>query len=288
PGGDRMAPALGAAFAAAMGVIDRVHRRAADMGALALPDIAAGLADDLVHVVGIGHRAHRRHAGERYLAHFRGIEPHQGIAGVAAQILGIGAGGAGDLAALARLHFDIVDDGADRQRREWHGIADLDVDLFARDHAVAHGQALRRQNIGLLAILVLDQGDEGGAIGIIFQPLDDCRLVEFAALEIDQAIALLVTAALVAHHDAPGVVAPALGVLALGQRLDRTALVQAGLVHQHQLALAWGRGFVLFQSHGLETRSNIDLVALFQGHDRFFEIAARIALAAGELALALD
>ena len=63
PGRDRMTAALGAAFAAAMGMVDRVHRGAAHGRALALPHIAAGLADDFVHVVGIGNRADRRHAG---------------------------------------------------------------------------------------------------------------------------------------------------------------------------------------------------------------------------------
>ena len=128
-------------------------------------------------------------------------------------------------------------------RRERHGIAELHVDLLARHDRVADRQALRRQDVGQLAVLVLDQRDEGGAVGIVFQTLDHRRLVELAALEIDDAIALLVTAALPAHHDAAGIVAAALGVLAFGQRLDRTALVQAGTVDQHQLALAGCRGF---------------------------------------------
>ena len=122
-----------------------------------------------------------------------------------------------------------------------HRIARLHVDLVARHHGVADGQALRRQDVGELAVLVLDQRDEGGAVGIVFQALDRRRLVELAALEVDQAIALLVTAALPAHDDAAGIVAAALGVLAFGQRLDRAALVQAGTVDQHQLALAGSR-----------------------------------------------
>ena len=110
--------------------------------------------------------------------------------------------------------------------------------LLARDHRVADRQTLRRQDVGQLAVLVLDQRDEGGAVGIVFQALDHRGLVELAALEIDDAIALLVTAALPAHHDAAGIVAAALGMLAFGQRLDRAALVQARTVDQHQLALA--------------------------------------------------
>src|ERR1700750_508712 len=47
------------------------------------------------------------------------------------------------------------------------------------------------------------------------------------------------------------------------------------------------RGLYCFSAI-LQTRRDVDLVALFQGHDRFLEIAARIDLAAGSLALALD
>ena len=115
---------------------------------------------------------------------------------------------------------------------------------------IAGLQALRGQDIGELAIGVFDQGDEGGAVGIVFHALDRRRLIELGALEIDQAIALLVTAALIAHHDAARVVAAALGSLALRQRLDRTALVQAGAIDQHQLTGAGSPGLIMFQCHG--------------------------------------
>ena len=59
-GRDRMTAARGAAFAAAVRMIDRVHRDAAIVRTLAEPAIAAGLADRGVHVVGVRHRADRR------------------------------------------------------------------------------------------------------------------------------------------------------------------------------------------------------------------------------------
>src|SRR5947209_1369968 len=62
PRGDRVAAARGLAFTTAVRVIDRVHGHAAHVGALALVAVAAGLAHDLVHVVGVRHRAHRGHA----------------------------------------------------------------------------------------------------------------------------------------------------------------------------------------------------------------------------------
>src|SRR3990167_2989488 len=62
---DRVPPALGPAFAAAVGVVDGVHRRAADVRAPAEPSLAPRLAQLDVHVVGIAHRPDRRPASGR-------------------------------------------------------------------------------------------------------------------------------------------------------------------------------------------------------------------------------
>ena len=48
-------------------------------------------------------------------------------------------------------------------------VARLDVGTNARHHLVANSQALRRQDVALLTVFVGDQGDEGGAVRIIFQ-----------------------------------------------------------------------------------------------------------------------
>src|SRR5579862_2754283 len=62
PGSDGMAAARRAAFAAAKGMIDRIHRDAAIVRHAAEPALAAGLADRGVHLVGIGDGADGRHA----------------------------------------------------------------------------------------------------------------------------------------------------------------------------------------------------------------------------------
>ena len=54
-----MTTARGATLAAAVRVVDRVHRDAAVVRALAEPAIAARLAERDVHVVGVRDRAHR-------------------------------------------------------------------------------------------------------------------------------------------------------------------------------------------------------------------------------------
>src|SRR5690606_41377012 len=62
PRGHRVAAARGAAFAAAMRVIDRVLGDAAGERLHAHPALAAGLGEVLVLVVGVRHRTDRAHA----------------------------------------------------------------------------------------------------------------------------------------------------------------------------------------------------------------------------------
>src|SRR5206468_272988 len=66
--------------------------------------------------------------------------------------------------------------------------------LPAGDHLVARREALRRQDIGLLTGLVSHESDERRPVGIVLEPLDGCRNIPGAPLEVDGAVLLLVTA----------------------------------------------------------------------------------------------
>ena len=189
PRRDRMAAARGAAFAAAMRVIDRVHRDAAIVRTAAHPALAAGLADRDVHVVGVRHRADCRHAPAEHQALLARIEPQDDVVLVAADDLRVGAGRARELPALAELELDVVHDRADRHVRHRHRVAGLHVDMLARHDRIADRETLRREDVGQLAVVVLHQRDERGAVRIVFDPLDLRRHVELAALEVDDAVA---------------------------------------------------------------------------------------------------
>src|SRR5262245_7443541 len=128
PGGGPVLATLGAAT---IGMIDGVHGDRAHRGPGAAPAGSPSLAGDLVHVVGVGDRSHRRHA---LLAHAPGlarIEAQDRPAGVTAHELRIGACGTRNLAAATWLEFDVVHDGANRHGGELHGIAGLHIGLDA-------------------------------------------------------------------------------------------------------------------------------------------------------------
>ena len=251
PGGDRMTAAGGLALAAAVGVVDRVHGDAAHVRAEAHVADPAGLAEVLVHVVGVRHRADGGHAAVQHHAQLARAEADLGIAGVAADQLGVGAGGAGHLGALLRLHLHIVDDGADGHPAKRHGVAGLHVHLLAGDHFVAGLQALGGQDVVQLAVGVLHQGDEGGPVGVVLQPLDGSRHVPLAALEVHDAVEPLGPAAAEAHgHPAVAAAAAGLGQ-AFDQRLLGATLVEFAAVDQHQAALAGGDRVVVLERHEL-------------------------------------
>ena len=121
--------------------------------------------------------------------------------------------------------------------------------LFRSDHLVAGSKTLRSEDVGLLAVGIVDERDERRAVRVVFDTLDRAFDVELATLEVDQTVGPLVTAALEADGDAAGVVTTALGGQTFGQRLDRLALVEAGPVDDDQLALARGRRIESFQCH---------------------------------------
>src|SRR3546814_10399534 len=82
PGGDRMAAARGAAFAAAVRVVDRVHGNAAHRRTLAEPAVATGLAELGVGLVRLLHRTDRSTALGPLHAHLPGAELRHSGAGI--------------------------------------------------------------------------------------------------------------------------------------------------------------------------------------------------------------
>src|ERR1700732_183795 len=178
-----MTAARGAAFAAAVRMVYRVHGDAAVMRLASEPATATGLADRNIHMIRVRHRTDGPGAAAMDQTLFARVQTNDHVVMVAADELRIGTGGTRELAALADLQFHIVDDGADRHVAE-------------RDHSVADRQTLRGQDISLGAVGIFQQRDEGGAVRIVFETLDGRRHIDLGALEIDDAIGLLVATAL--------------------------------------------------------------------------------------------
>src|SRR4029077_7163851 len=85
------------------------------------------------------------------------------------------AGAARQLPAAPGLHLDVVDDRADRDVPQRHGVARLDRGVGAGAHFIAALHALGREDVAPLAVGVLDERDVAGADRIVLPALHHPR-----------------------------------------------------------------------------------------------------------------
>ena len=211
--------------------------------------LAAGLTDLHVLVVDVGNLADGSHAGLGDVAQLARGQPQQGHAVLLGHQLGHDAGGPGQLSALAGVQLHVVDEGAHGDVLQGQGVAGLDVGLGAGDHLVPGLQAVGSQDILLLAVGVLEQGDEGGAVGIVLDGEYGGLHAFLLPLKIDDAVLLAVAAAPVADGDAA--VAVAAGVLLQGsqQALLRALFGQDGVVCDRHVPPGRGSRLVTLDCH---------------------------------------
>src|SRR6056297_259041 len=268
-----MTAARGLAFTTPMGMVDRVHDHTANGRANTAPAFGAGLAQLFEVVLAVRDLAYRRAAVHMNLAHLAGAKKQRGVAAFARNQLDRRTGRACHLTALARLHLHVVDRRSDRNRVQLHRVARLDRRFRSAHHVVAREQILRREDITPLTVCVLDQRDVRTAIRIVFDPLDRTADAVLVALEIDDAIALLVTTALMTGGD-PAVVVTAAGrALGFGQRLVRLALPQMIVADAHQTATARRCWFCLDDCHACVPGYSLVCAELF---DRLTGLKAHI------------
>jgi hypothetical protein len=246
----RVATTRAAAFAATHRVIDGVHRHATVVRASALPTHAAGLAPHDVRVLGVADHADRGAAVDVDAAHLARGQTQRGPVGLLRHQRDARAGRAAELCAATDLELDAVDLGADRDVAQRQRVARLDIRRVRRHDGVADAQLLRREDVRLLAVLVLDQRDARRAVRVVLDPEHGRLDAGLLALEVDRPIALLVTAAAEARRDAAVVVATSGLDVVREQRLLGLVLGDLAEVLRRRLTATGRGGLVLLGRHG--------------------------------------
>src|SRR4051812_15249961 len=244
-----MPAALRLALAAAVRMVDGVHRRAAHRRALAFPAAPARLAAGLVLVVGVPDLADGGATGQQHAAHLARGQAEHAVTVVLGDELYAGAGRARHLPALARLQLDVVDERAGRDVLERKRVPRADVGVRAGLDHRPDLEPRGREDVGLLAVHVVEQRDARRAVRVVLDRGHLRRDPVLAALEVDDPVAALVAAALVARGD-PAVDVPAAGLLQRrGQRLLRLRLRDLVEGRDRHEAAAGARRLELFERH---------------------------------------
>src|SRR5262245_53496806 len=195
--------ALALAFAAAHRMVDRVHDGPANRRAEAAPADPARLADRHVLVVEITHLADRRHTRQGDHPHLAGGQLQGRPLTLLGEELRLRAGAPAELGAAPGLQLDVVHERADRDVPHRQRVARQDVRLRAGHHARAGPEPARRDDIALLAVPIVQQGQPRRAIRVVLDRRDPRRDPILLAAEIDLPEHLLGPAAAMTDRDAP-------------------------------------------------------------------------------------
>ena len=221
PRGHRMTSARGFALAAAVRVIHGIHDDAAIGRANALPAVASSLADGDVLMVRVAHLANGRHALNQHLAGLARGQLEQGVLALLGHQLRLRSRRTRHLRALARPQFNRMNRGAGGNVLERQSVSHQNVGVGAAADRRAHLEAHRLQDVALLAVQIMNQGDAGRAVWIVFDRRDAPWNPILLALEVDQAQHLLVAATLMAHGQVALIAASAGALLDRQKRLVR-------------------------------------------------------------------
>jgi len=172
-------------------------------------------------MIEIAHLPDRRHAIEVNQSDLARGQADVRVIALLGQKLRRASGTAHKLPALSRTQLDVMDGRPHRDISERQRIAHENIRIGAGDDRLPHLQPMWRQDIPLLPIRIMEQGDEGRPIRIILDRGHARRDAELVPLEINDAIEALMPSTAMADRDMPVVVSTVNPPLADRQRLVR-------------------------------------------------------------------
>ena len=272
-----------------MRVVDRVHRDAAHRRTDAAPALAPALPIERRLCSSLPTFADGRAAIDVHLADLARAQAQLRVRALARQQLHRCAGRARDLRTLARQHLDAMNRRADRDVAQRQAIAGLDRRFGAAHQLRAGRHAAGRDDVAALAVRVAQQREMRAAVRVVFEPLDLRGDAVLVAAEIDHAIVLLVSAALVPRRDMAVVVAARPRFLLSVSASNGAPLCSSLVTTLTSDATAGRCGFDFDQCHVSPLRGEVDFLARLEAHVRLLPVApAADCSAPKRLCLALD
>ncbi len=201
PWGNRVPSPGCPALATTMGVIDGVHRHPSDRGSSAQPSDSACLSVRNVLMIQVSDLADRRFTIQMDEAYLPGRQADVGVISLLREELGHRPSRSDKLGSLTRLELDIVDEGSQRDRPEGQRVSRLDVHVVTGYHPIARLDPVRGQNVALLPVCIMEKGDLGGTVRIVFHGRYPSWDVQLVPLEVDESIPSLVTSSPVSACD---------------------------------------------------------------------------------------
>jgi hypothetical protein len=187
-------------------MIDRVHGHPANVGANAHPARPAGLSQGSVFVVYVSNLSDGCPARNWNHPHFGRRQSQNSVASFFGDQLSAATCGPSQLCPFARFQLHIVNHCTQRDIGKTQAITRFYVSIAGSQHHVPHRKPNRSKDISFFAIPVVEEGNIGRPIRIVFNAGNFGRNILFVSLEVDDSITTLVsTTALPCCHSTTGV-----------------------------------------------------------------------------------
>jgi hypothetical protein len=187
-----------------------------NVGSSSLTSALSSLTKLLVLVLSVTNFTNGGAASVMHHAHFAGWQSERHIVSFLSHHLSGGPSGTDNLSALSWLEFDVVNQRTKRDVLQHETVARQNVGPFSATNLSSHSYTLWCENVSLLTIGVLKQGDAARSVWIVFDR--SYRRVHrvFLSLKVDDSILSLASAALVEARDSAVVVTSAALLQTLG------------------------------------------------------------------------
>ena len=202
PGGYRTGTADGRlTFTASVRMVVRVHYGTEYRGTNAEVTGASCLTDFNVFVIAVAYGTYGSHADCGNVTKLAGGETKESIlAFFSHELCGVACRSC-ELTASAGIKLNVVYKSTYGNIYKGKGVARLDIRRRTCNDGVADFESLRSENVILYSVLILNEGNLCGAIGIVLQCFNFCLNIELISLEIDNTILTAVSAAVMANGD---------------------------------------------------------------------------------------
>jgi hypothetical protein len=244
------------AFTTAHGVSYRVLSHAANMRFSAHPTLTACLSNLDVHVFDIADLAHRGSAFGTDPSNFAAGQSDLGPIALTGVENGRIPSTSAEFSAPAGDTFQIVNGHPNRNGRQRHAITDAGFHVVSADDPIAGLQTFRGQDVTQFAIVVFQERNSTGTIGVVLNVRHFRGDIVFVATEINSAVHPLVTAAAKASSDF-ALVVPSAGTM---KRFEKgflglfLAVGDLGKIADRAAAPSGAGGPVFSDSHCLTPR----------------------------------
>ena len=222
-------------FTTAVGVIVGVHDRTTNCRSDALVTGASSLTEVNVLVIDVAYLADSSHALSSDLSHFTGRKSYECVLIFLTHELSHVACCSYELSALAGIKLKVVNEGTYRDISKCKCVTGLDISIGTGSYNVAYLKAVGSDDISLLAVLVLNESDEGASVRIVLKSKNSSVHALLISLEIDDSVLSSVSAASVTNSDTTIAVSSCLLIERSEEALFRSYLGKLAVVSNGHL-----------------------------------------------------